>query len=385
MKAAIGVIACVVLLAACEGRPPSGFTAVASYNSEDMKHQCSDLSGTFDAPREMVDLLVGRQAKPEPGPSELVAMADSQAEMGHRPKLPERESEPTLLSIVRRPYNNQFSGVWHISREAFMDKLAAVRVNQPMTYEVWREKLLRDGWASHVNDGSRWPYPFALSDLGASYARSLGHIGTRCAKHWTYLRYGNGPGKSQDYEVHLGRNDDGALLLKQVVYNTVSFNVWAGSRQLRTNVANMRWLKAPLIKHDLQPFSALSLSQMPMTSTSTAMPITVPRPDTPAPACTDAVRQLADIDQSVRAMLPKGAEMTAFLPNRLALERSGCAFIPIQIGLKAVSLVDLQAMGSRLLRERLVRDFELRDQREHTQGASGTLQVTVDLRGRTQP
>jgi hypothetical protein len=349
MRAFIPALAS-ILLVACEVRPPPEFLAVPSQHAADRAvdfqgnaRDCPDLSGSFEAPREILRELFGDFATQK--------MATSR------------------VSFVRDPRRNgEFAGAWHVTRDAFLDKLAQAHAADPRSYEKSREKLLRADSGADVK--TRPPYPLALLALGESYATSI-RTGQSCEDHWTQLSYGINKATGQTFKLYLGRNQEGSLLLKRVTYN----NTLIPLGSITTSVDSVLRLKARRVDDDLQPFSDAELLESSTKSSSALPPALAPA----APICTAVLAQLTKFDQRVRTLLPKGAEISAFHADHASLDRTYCAFIKVDIGVSAPTAADLSALPNRLLRERLVRDFELLDRREQAPGTSGTLRVTVNL------
>lgn len=354
MRAFIPALAS-ILLVACEGRPPPESRAVPSQHAADLAvdiqgdaRNCPDLSGSFDAPHEMLHELFGDFAT--------------------------QKMAPSRLSFVRHPRDGQFAGAWHVTREAFLDKLAQANAADSRSYEKTREKLLRAD--SGADAKTRPPYPLALLALGESYATSI-RAGQSCENHWAELSFGIDMATKKTFKVYLGRNQDGALLLKRVTYNTTPIVLG----HITTSVDSVLRLKARRVDDDLQPFSDAELPRpllLPVSSTkfSSALP---PAPAPAEPICAEVLAQLAKFDKRVRALLPKGTEINAFHPDHSSLDGTNCASIKVDIGVSASTSADFSALPNRLLRERLVRDFELLDRREHAQSTTGTLRVTVKL------
>lgn len=197
-----------------------------------------------------------------------------------------------------------------------------------------------------------------------------------------FAKDGRGPGEEQHYEIWLARGRDGALLAKTVIIRHKNFNNFGSAGQINLGISGVQWNRLGMpVRENTKPFSEAELSSVRRASSFKyveekeavkEMEKTV----IPVQKCPLDSR-LVEFNQKILDRLPKGGALTLFEPDPGARHAADCAPIRVTLGLTTIRAGEVSTFTSALLRERMLRDFEVIESKAVPHGTETKLRVTI--------
>ncbi|MEZ5441128.1 MAG: hypothetical protein R3F15_06530 [Lysobacterales bacterium] len=310
LRAAV-VAGLVLLLGACgSDDAPAGFESVASAHPRYPGDACPDLAGSYALSPEDAALFLDRSPPDNAGHPVRLAIADN-ARSG---------------SAVRPAY-------WAMDRDEFLAFAQDFRQRDPGAYARWRNLLLREQLPREMlYDTDGWIA--ATTRLGPFQAVPAGLTFMQCQDHWALVKSEMTADWSQEQEIWLGRNEQGALLLKTVTYDLTSYSLWGGSTSFLRSNARYDWQQRPVFPNiDTTALSAADLPADPVTARTDSV-------------CPDPTSALVTAQQFLLAHLPPAGELTFFQPQfeGRAVGNARCGQIPIEIAVRVRQSADFRRL-----------------------------------------
>jgi hypothetical protein len=278
--------------------------------------------------------------------------------------MPAGVAAPAYLSIARAPARGH-QVVWHRDRTAFLAEVNDLARGDPDRYYEWRRLTLGEFGPSSQRPARASVAEIARHGPVFDLRRDLSL--QRCEDRWAFagsetrtlgLDMRSDDVRSEEHETWLSRNAAGDLLVRIKIYRLKYYTIYASAQSSIRFYDRSEWLR-----FDRAPAQD---SQVP---TAADLPPAID-PVRRARDCRITPERLVEFSQRIRAMLPRGAELSAFQPDpgyvAAPVTQSGCKPLVVDIGIVAASNAEI----AHFMRAIAASDetFELVEMRKNTWG-----------------
>jgi hypothetical protein len=308
----VASVLCAALLAGCGfDHAPEGYESVDPPYPRNQYDQCPDLGGSYAISADDAALFLDRSKPENQGYTMYLSIPQDASGSG---------------SAVRAAY-------WTMDRKTFLDFAREFRERDSDGYDRWRRLILREHLPSDLaSDNGKWIA--AVHRHGPIFSLGAGLVVRGCDSNWAMVRSELQPGWKHEEELWLGRNRDGALLFKTVVYDVKTYRFWGDSTSFLRTGANHRWRKIP---------AAAPIDSTALTAADLPPPLT--RTER-LRSCGDPTLHLTEANKALLIALPYGASIESFSPRThgRSPDHYLCRALSVDVSVRLVKASDLPAL-----------------------------------------